>query len=200
MKRIKTNNMITINYWSTPEMTVKKIKANGKVVKTIYYVSFSQKFSSVMTNDENAYYVSTCTINNNNQAVLEKVLCGKKPMGILYNIPQCNLSKLIDKIDISRFDIHYVKEEYTNNYKVFVAVKGKLRDLFNLKDLSADYKSNNININIKKYMNKEIKYFFDIWNENDIDDNIELWVKNLILGIPVENSISEYSLLVKKCE
>ena len=62
-----------------------------------------------------------------------------------------------------------------------------MKDLFVLKTLKEDYRNNGINIDVDKIKNKNLSDYLYY----DIEDN-ELWETGLILGYPIENTISLY--------
>jgi len=67
-----------------------------------------------------------------------------------------------------------------------------LGELFDSDSLITDYKKSGIHINPDR--NKEIAYYFenDCWDGQD-DNSTELWETGLILGYPIENTISLYN-------
>jgi len=64
--------------------------------------------------------------------------------------------------------------------------------LFDLPLLFRTYKENDIHIHIEEHENKTLKDFFSDWDAQDADSEIDTWVTGLILGYPIENTISIY--------
>jgi hypothetical protein len=173
----------------------KKIYSNGYLVVKYLYQPLSIKFESKMVNDTNQHFAGGWSISGldlSNNALLNRVLEGKKPMGVISEWKEENLDKYNSLIDKKQF--YVTKSSYKNSkaFYLIVATKGKLKDLFDLNSLYETYLENNISINVEKYKNKTLKDFFEDWDAQDYGSNIDYWITGLILGYPIENTISIY--------
>lgn len=74
--------------------------------------------------------------------------------------------------------------------QVIICQKGTLNNLFDLESLKkdyADFAEAVKDIEIKK--NKKLSDYKNAW---DVDEGAELWETGLILGYPIENTLSLY--------
>jgi len=172
--------------------TKKVIGDNGYVLNIYRRVPKNINFKNSMINDMNQNLCGGWFIfsfGDTNKLSLKRVLNRQKPMFVTSFLDKKKLDTLLKKhkIDRNRFDLSIEKKGKRIDLKI--AIKGKLKDLFDLKTLKKDYADNGIDIDISKAGNKEIKDYFKDW---DAHGNVEYWETGLILGYPVENTISIY--------
>ncbi|HEY6143768.1 MAG TPA: hypothetical protein VIV55_10190 [Flavobacterium sp.] len=173
----------------------KKIYSNGILLKRYLFQPFSIKFESKMVNDINQHFCGGWSISGldlSKTALLNRVLHGEKPMAIISEWEEVNLEPYIKLIDKEQFYVNKFKYKSSSSFNLIVATKGKLKDLFDLNVLYETYLENDISINIEPYKDKTLEDFFDDWDAQDDDSMIEFWVTGLILGYPIENTISIY--------
>ena len=127
-----------------------------------------------------------------NSVLLKRVLDGNKPLAIISEWEKEKLLQYVSKINKRKFDSQEFRFKKNGAYYLAVAPKGKLKDLFDLETLQNDYFTNDISINITKASEKSIKDYFTDWDAQDDDSKIEFWETGLILGYPIENTISVY--------
>ena len=144
------------------------------------------------------------------EVLLSRVLNYQKPLGVIthFNRSDINIMRLCESyiendIDSNLFDTEIIKENpdpiiyedrviQQDTTSLMVARKGLMKDLFDLETLQKDYENNGIEIDIEPVKNKSLKdYFFD-WDAQDSESDIETWETGLILGYPIENTISLY--------
>ncbi len=179
----------------------KTIWQRGYRMVTYRYQPLELKFKNVMINDTNQDYCGGWfmrELDNSNKGLLQRVLSGQKPMAVITARDENDLLSLIPLIDTTRFD-HELKPprflcERDDGSKIFmsdlmVSIKGKFKDLFALETLRQDYANAGILIDIDEAGERELKDYFDEWDAQD-DNDVKLWETGLILGYPVENTIS----------
>lgn len=164
------------------------------------------KFKHPMINDDNQDLCGGWGLFKNtkpdNEIILEKVLMGTKPMGIFYKNSAEEANEIIKEIDKNKFFVEYIKRNNDENwgYEINIATKDKLCNLFDLETLTQDYidvfsnefedfDDDNYKYftnTIMQYKNYQLCNFFFQW---DIDD-LPIQIVGLILGFPIENTIS----------
>ena len=172
--------------------TKKIITDKGYTVCTYTKVPKIIGFKSRMINDMNQNLCGGWSINfdiDDQKLTLKRVLEYRKPMGILVFRNKKDLKTFMGKykIDKNKFDVSIEKDG--DRIEVRISSKGKLKDLFDLKTLKKDYADNGIEIDISSVGNKEIKDYSKNWDAQN-DNRTEYWETGLILGYPVENTIS----------
>ena len=154
------------------------------------YQPLNIKFKSEMINDMNQHFCEGWSIDGldlSNKELLNRVLQGKKPMAVIDEWEKSNLEIYDKLVDKNLFHIsNPIKYEKTRAHYIIVAVKGKLKDLFDLNILYETYLENGISIDIDTYKDMSLDNFYYNW------DDVALWVTGLILGYPIENTISIY--------
>jgi len=82
-----------------------------------------------------------------------------------------------------KFHFHYEKSD--DRITILVAVRGKMKDLFDLDSLIQDYSNIDIDIeeDVQAVAKMEINEFFEDWDNKS-------WLTGLILGYPVENTMA----------
>lgn len=170
------------------------VSDTGYKFVTYNYIPKNIEFKNPMVNDMNQNLSNGWTISSlgkEDDLLLSRVLQGLKPMS---NISFWNnedrdkyiKEKNINNIDKTKFDIE-IKDKQIN-----ITKKGKVGELFNLEKLKEDYNKAGINIDIEKIKNKDMKSYFKDWDSQDKNSKIEYWETGLILGYPIENTISLY--------
>lgn len=173
----------------------KRIYNNGYLMRKYRNQPLNMPFSNKMINDTNQHFCGGWTmsdLDSSNQALLDRVLKGNKPMAVISAWKKEDLEFCDGLVDKRKFYSYSGQYKVTNAFYTIVAVKGKLKDLFDLQSLFVTYKENDIYIDIEEHKNKTLKDFFNDWDAQDDDSEIEYWVTGLILGYPIENTISIY--------
>jgi len=166
----------------------KKLYNNGYLTIRYLFQPHSINFKNEMINDDNQHFCGGYSVNNmdlSNDALLNRVLVGKKPMGVIYERDDEKLYNYFKNIDITKFFVEVCKNTITNYNYIIVAYKGNFDDLFDLETLKSDYKNSGIDIDLNEVKGKTLKDFFETWDDN-------LWITGLMLGYPIENTISIY--------
>lgn len=169
----------------------KKIMSGDNNLRIYRKVPKNIKFKSKMVNDENQHFCGGWSVPGkdlSDKALLNRVIQDKKPFGFLTYDDSSEFDYYMDKIKKAKLDYFTGKNKHGFNFIEF-AHKGTLESLFDLKTLKQDYMDNNIAINTNEYASKKLSDFFSMnW---DIETN-PMWVTGLILGYPIENTISLY--------
>lgn len=179
------------------------IKKGAKTQTKIYYsmgyklITYLRQplhinFKSEMVNDINQLHCGGWLIlpgiDLSEKALLERVLSGKKPMAILHGKSNEDYDKMLLSVDQNKF---YVAKNIKYEGRILVARKGKIKDLFDLDTLDKDYLDSGIVSNLKSRMgNKTLESYFYDWDAQDKDSKITYPETGLILGYPIENTIS----------
>lgn len=176
------------------------------------------KFQSEMVNDDNQDLCGGWGLlkehRTDNEIILDRVLHGLKPFGSIFTKTPEDAENIINIVDKNKFFAEYIKRFNRNwyDYEINIAVKGKLEELFDLNTLYNDYinaltKPYNVAIeeeyndyyveehtkeiilsSLNKLKQLQICNFFFNW---DIEQ-IPAYITGLILGFPIENTISLY--------
>ncbi|MEX1014262.1 MAG: hypothetical protein WDZ80_03830 [Candidatus Paceibacterota bacterium] len=171
----------------------KRIYNNGYLLAKYKYQPLSIGFQNKMVNDMNQHFCGGWALSDldlSNEALLERVLKGNKPMAAITAWEKEDLEFCDGLVDRRKYYSYSDQYLLTGAFYTLVAVKGKFKDLFDLQSLYETYKENGIDIDIEEHKNKTIQNFFHDWDGHDY--HIELWVLGLILGYPIENTISIY--------
>ena len=181
----------------------KNIYSNGYLLKRYLYQPTQIKFKSKMVNDDNQHFCGGWSIANmdlSDEALLRRVANGLKPMATIHILKEGQL-EIYQMIVENLEDINqkrgtnklvYQEFEYAKTYCLVVACKGVMKNLFDLKTLKEDYESNGIDIDILQVEDKALSDYFEDWDAQDEESEIECWETGLILGYPIENTISVY--------
>jgi len=194
-KTLKENiKIVEYKNWNT-----KKVMNENYNMRIYRKVPKTLKFKNIMINDMNQNFCGGWGLNNfpllsDDNYLLERVLKGFKPMGVFIfdKENKYKIDTLLEKVNTEKFFTKIIKYKGHNKkyIEVIVAVKGKLKDLFDLKLLQEDYRNNNIEINLEDVGERELSYYFNEWDHQDENSKIKLWETGLILGYPIENTIS----------
>jgi hypothetical protein len=120
--------------------------------------------------------------------VLRRVAKGLKPLGIAHAIKDRAVAdRLADDLTKKGLDVRILDDGF-GGWNIAAAQPKTLRDLFDLDALTDDYVANGIDIRsqVPQYANRRLISF-----AKDYDD-VAPWVTGLILGFPIENTISLY--------
>lgn len=172
----------------------KKIYNNGYLMIKYLYQPLHINFKNKMVNDENQNFCGGWSMGKENlsdEMLFTRTIKGVKPLSVIYGNKIQDLRKFIDfKINKSKF---YRKFSGGHRPCLLIAPKGKMKDLFDLETLKEDYSHNEIDIDITKVKNKTLLDYFWDWDAQDKDSKIKYWETGLILGYPIENTISLYN-------
>lgn len=178
---------------------IKIIYNKGHVMARYRNIPKKNHFKSTMVNDFNQhlcegwFMAEMNTMSEVKKHVIQRVLDGKKPMGEVHvsNIEQAK--SLCKKFNPKKFFCKF--REFThpnpeNNFEVVFGVRGKLCEIFDLEELKKDYAYfRDIVEDIESKKDRNLSNYAYCW---DIDEGAELWETGLILGYPIENTISLY--------
>ena len=172
----------------------KKIYNNGYLMATYLFQPHHIKFKNRMVNDMNQHFAGGWILNDldlSDAALFKRIIKGKKPMAVIYGDEKEDLRKYVE-VRVSGTYRQAFKILKNGKYYFAIAQKGKLKDLFDLKTLEEDYRNNGIEIDTDRVKNKTLKDYFMDWDAQDEDSQIAYWETGLILGYPIENTISLY--------
>lgn len=187
--------------WNT-----KIVYNNGLVMRKYLHQPKKLKFSSAMVNDENqnlcgGWFLNDVSYDSVNEKIFNRVLNKQKPFGSLIENLE-NASKL-SGLQEKAMEHGLMTKLLTlvDKTELILCQNGKLDDLFDMDALCKDYIDNLVGVNVKVllqefsyYKNKQLIDFASIAPQNhgwDIGYN-PMWVTGLLLGYPVENTISCY--------
>jgi hypothetical protein len=170
------------------------VNDNGYKFITYNYIPKKIEFKSPMVNDMNQNLSGGWTIQSfrdEDKLSLDRVLQGKKPMSSIGFFNEKDKDEFIqenniDKIDKNKFNV-LIQEK-----RITISKKGKIGEMFDLEKLKKDYADNGIGINIEKVKNKDIVEYLRDWDFQDRSGKVNPWETGLILGYPIENTISLY--------
>ena len=186
--------------WNT-----KQIWNNGYLMRTYRHLPKIVNFKSNMVNDFNQHLCGGWNfkdIEDENATTIQRVIDGLKPLGTIYSLDG-------NRGDLTKEEAHAIKNNLvtfrqpnTTNYRWYtltVCRKGTLSKLFDLDSLMKDYQDNfpeykdRFVKEFNVFKNRELSSFFDAWDV----DTVPIWVTGLILGYPIENTISCYKEKIK---
>lgn len=185
--------------WNT-----KQIWNRGYLMATYRYQPKKIYFKSKMVNDANQDLCGGWLMHGQikegetvNDIIVRHLMAGKKPMGILHyddkGWAEIDAQELMDGQGYPRsLAADVVKKK--NGWNVVAAQHGTLADLFDLDALARDYVENGIftaeemDAQIKRYGVHDLIDFSEGWDTEDVP----AWLTGLLLGYPVENTISIY--------
>jgi len=168
----------------------KTIYYNGHIMTTYSRIPKSISFKSKMVNDENQHFCGGWAWDNTtDEDLIQRIVNKLKPFGVMFfNLPDQQQFMRIINIGLRPDILLHLKPMLSKSCQLMVCQEGIMGELFNLQALQNDYADNGIKINIKSIANKELKNYFHGW---DVED-VQPWETGLILGYPVENTISLY--------
>ncbi|HYW80331.1 MAG TPA: hypothetical protein VE890_12175 [Thermoguttaceae bacterium] len=185
-------------HWNTKEIfnAGRRMARYGHQPKTL-------RFRSPMVNDFNQHLCGGWTmldIPDEKQATVNRVIDGTKPFGDLRYCEEDQDEAIAAKAQLdqnglptrleSRPPEFYQGE--TAVYGLTFCRHGTLADLFDLNALALDYRSNvpdeDIETEIETYRRRTLQSFFGNWEV----PAVPRWLTGLLLGYPVENTISIY--------
>lgn len=183
--------------WNT-----KKVWVGGTLVATYRHQPKTLRFASRMVNDDNqglagGWWEGDIGDDEAEEAkIAKRVLAGLKPMGVLYFYPEdegepagvAEGYKGRKNIDVKVIPVE------RGGTEVILARKGTLHELFDLGALYRDYEEASVvptevlQEQFKEYENWRLIDFAEGWDV----EYVPPWGTGLILGYPVENTISLY--------
>lgn len=178
--------------WNT-----KQIWNRGHLMMTYRYVPKKIHFKSWMVNDANqdlcgGWFMGDMTYLDIQSTILQRVVRGLKPLGVLHRDRKVDAEGIAG--EMRRFPWIDTKVVKSHNWEIVVARGGTLEELFDLESLTRDYIENEV-IGEVAFLDAVAKYaprllidFAEGWDVEDVPG----WVTGLILGYPVENTISLY--------
>lgn len=187
--------------WNT-----KKIWNRGYLMATYGKQPKKLHFRSPMVNDKNQDLCGGWFIHGDikegetvNDVLMRRVIAGKKPMAILHFFPEERELAELNETELMDEGLAADLVKKSNGWNVVVAQHGILRDLFDLDALARDYVENGIYTaeemaeEIELYGSHDLIDFSEGWDVEDVPP----WVTGLILGYPIENTISIYNDAVR---
>ena len=133
------------------------------------------------------------------EATIEQMLLGKKPFALIGYYPD-NHSKALDaqqRLMSAGLVTELRKQEQQSYYfdhlwSLHACQNIRVKDIGDLSALQEDYDSwlspGLLSDGIAEFADKNLSFFFNGWDITDIP----LWLTGLILGYPVENTMSIY--------
>jgi len=164
---------------------------NGYVLMRYPNIPKNLKFKHKAVNDHNQHLCGGWSVYPRVEfEEIDRVEQGLKPVGISYtynlDLAKAKIENLISK----GFLATYTTRIFNNKemYNVTASVTGTLGEFFDMDTLAADYKRCRLmNNEIIKYKNVN---FSEFHNDNYDCDKHPLEITGLILGFPIENTIS----------
>lgn len=181
------------------DINIKFIFNNGVALRRFTYPKVNYTFSNTMVNNDNQYFCNGFSIDGldlSNDALYKRVIFGLKPMCCITEKSKEKIDIYIEKLDLNKFSYTYstiyMQSSQEPCYNLIIARKGKIGELFDLDALGEDYFESKILINTEMFEDKTIKDLFPGFISHEIDLSDNLWLTDLLLGYPVENTISKY--------
>jgi hypothetical protein len=180
--------------WNT-----KQIWSNGHLMRTYRHQPKHLHFKSPMVNDANqdlcgGWSMGDCNFEEEQMRIIDRVSERLKPMGILHYDSRALADKVADTIRRnSDLDVKVIKK---HNYQVALAQHGTLEGLFDLMALRRDYVENGVLP--KEVIDRDFDQYGDSYlidfaeKEWDVEEEFPMWLTGLMLGYPIENTISIY--------
>jgi hypothetical protein len=175
--------------WNT-----KKIYNRGHLVMTYRYCPKVIRFKSPLVNDDNQHFCGGWTLEGmdlSDRALIQRVLDGKKPMASVWSqAPDYLFAHAgIANSRFAKFEVTaQVFEKWRGQSELCVAVKYPIGMLFDLEALEEDYQE--LVGGIRDYKDVSLIELFDTWDEKETP----LWLTGLLMGYPIENTISLYRM------
>jgi hypothetical protein len=176
--------------------TIKRISDNEEILMIYRYPSIKYSFFNKMVNDDNVTYSYGTTLKvkrASTEYALERLLAGLTPFAIINEeFFELYLSN-IDKIDDSLFSVNILESSMQEYSTLFIAKKGEMGYLFDFIALKQDYQECGINVNVEKYQHLDIYSFYELMHTDEIDEDVKtsLCLIDLLMGVPIENTISK---------
>lgn len=175
----------------------KQVVVNNRVMMTYTKVPKLISFKNQMINDMNQNLCGGWSIFDNgieeNEILLNRILNKEKPFGSI-GFWKENINKTKKFIEIIKenggLSYQFTSEPNDSWDRILVCQNGIMNNLFDLDCLREDYSNNGIIIDIEKVRNKQLREYFNGWDR--YKNNVQPWETGLILGYPVENTISLY--------
>lgn len=183
--------IIPRKHWNT-----KQIWVNNYLVMTYPRVPKRIQFQHAMVNDENQNLCGGWHLDweDENDKILSRVADGLKPLGIAHAIEsRAEVEQLVRQLEADGLDVK-VTPSPVRGWDIAVAHPGTLGEVFDLSTLAEDYvasggiSSDQMAREIAQYTHRSLISFA---GKYDVDA-VPPWVTGLILGYPVENTISLY--------
>lgn len=143
-----------------------------------------------MINDTNQHFCggwSMGGVDTSDDALFIRVIDGLKPMGIIYGDEE-KLTKYINRLP-NGFDYEIYNAKYGNQKCLVFGSDKSISEVFDLESIFDEYVSHlNMEIDVFGICNKKFKEFFTNY------DDVDAWLTGLLLGYPIENTISLYRM------
>jgi len=179
----------------------KTIWNKGHVMRCYRRCPNNLKFKSIMVNDFNQHLCGGWSFDgiSRDEAILSQLINRKKPLGVLCSFHDGKrLDQYYDEAIKNNLVCHGSSRllgPETTVFDLVICQDAKLIDLFDLEALSQDYIKN-----VFKDDSKEFKEELDLFSNYELSGFVggwdspplPLWLTGLILGYPVENTISIY--------
>lgn len=178
--------------WNT-----KTIYNNGYVMRIYRHQPKTIRFQSPMVNDINQHLCggwSMSDIKDEKEATLQQLMAGRKPFACISFWPIQEEAALAaqQRLDAAGLVTVLRKRAFqgyqTDHVWDLLACRDiRVQDIGDLRALSEDY-ADLIEVDVWLYADRALSTFFDGWDSPPLP----LWLAGLILGYPVENTISIY--------
>lgn len=178
--------------WNT-----KTIYNNGYVMRIYRHQPKIVRFRSPMVNDFNQHLCGgwhMSDIKDEHEAALQQLMAGRKPFACITFWPIQEAAALAahERLDAAGLVTDLRKRPF-QGYQIdhvwdLLAWRDiRVQDIGDLRALSEDY-ADLIAVDVWPYADRALSTFFDGWDSPPLP----LWLTGLILGYPVENTISLY--------
>lgn len=162
------------------------------------------RFKSPMVNDKNQHLCGgwfMAGMENTNAEIERQLIAGRKPFGVMvfWEEDESIARDCIKRLKAAGLTVKRSRGWRSGQVVVqacqdmLVGEIGDMAKLFSDYVLAGVIDEGVMNRQLETYQNKPLKHFFDRW---DIED-CPPWLTGLLLGYPVENTISIYKGLVK---
>jgi hypothetical protein len=182
-------------HWNT-----KTVYNKGCVMRIYRHCPKVIRFTSPMVNDFNQHLCggwAFADIADDAEATIKQLIEGKKPFGTLggWHRPPHYYHPFQERLRTAGLDTTLQKKKTLKDgsqlWHLLACHRIKVKDIGSLSLLAEDYLNAEaafLDSSIPDYEDKMLREFFGGWNEEDIP----LWLVGLILGYPIENTISIY--------
>ena len=180
-------------HWNT-----KTIYNNGRVMRIYRRQPKTIRFSSPLVNDFNQHLCggwSMSDIKDETEATLQQLVAGRKPFAWIFFGPDQEATVLAARQRLEAAGlVTDLRERACQGHQTdhdgwdFLACRDiRVREIGDLRALSEDY-ADLPAVDVWPYADRALSTFFDGWDSPPLP----LWLTGLILGYPVENTISCY--------
>ena len=177
----------------------KTIYSDGKAVHTYKNVPKQVHFQSDLLNDDNQNLCGGWQVKDEPERLVQQLESKKKPFGVVNFLPQNKDAAEKAKAKLDKAGLVTVLHKrphqgwnFDHMWDLMACQDMKVKDIGDLEALKKDYaqvfESGREEDTIDDYADRHLSSFFDGWDSPPLP----LWLTGLILGYPVENTVSLY--------